>query len=180
MSKPNKIKHIQIDITGKCSINTEYIQYIKTCKPYGNEQLSESQLMIKVYDGDKIYINLTTKLAKVYYKKINDVLKGIELVTIEDIKEIKLDISEERGKIYCKINVPAPCALFPHRLCVDTAGVRALLLRRGYKPAAVVQETFINNKSHLSRLEGTWIFAKVVPPPPAKKRTKKSKTTKKE
>ena len=88
MSKPNKIKHIQIDITGKCSINTEHIQYIKTCNPYGNEQLSESQLMIKVYDGDKIYINLTTELAKVYYNKINDVLKGIELVTIEDIKEI--------------------------------------------------------------------------------------------
>ena len=71
--------HKQINIHGEVSIDTEHIQYIKRCKPYGNEDLSKSQLMIKLYDGDKIYINLTTELSKEYFSKIDHILKRVKL-----------------------------------------------------------------------------------------------------
>lgn len=78
--------HKQINIHGEVSIDTEHIQYIKRCKPYGNEDLSKSQLMIKLYDGDKIYINLTAELAKEYYNKINHILTRVKLEDNDDYK----------------------------------------------------------------------------------------------
>ena len=88
-----KDKHKQIDIGGQLSVHTRDILYVKRCKPYGNEELSKSQLMIKIKDsdyikGDNIYLPLGTELAKLYYKKINDILEGTEVLTVKDVKEI--------------------------------------------------------------------------------------------
>jgi hypothetical protein len=83
-----KDKHKQIDIGGQLSVHTRDIQYVKRCKPYGNDILKESQLMIRLHDGDKIYLTLGEKLSKVFYKKINDIMQGIEVLTVEDVKKI--------------------------------------------------------------------------------------------
>ena len=89
----SKVKHEQIDIGGELLIHTSDILYIKRCKPYGNEELSKSQLVVKLKDsdyikGDNIYLPLGTELAKLYYKKINDILEGTEVLTVKDVKEI--------------------------------------------------------------------------------------------
>ena len=88
-----KDKHKQIDIGGQLSVHTRDILYVKRCKPYGNEELSKSQLVVKLKDsdyikGDNIYLPLGTELAKLYYEQINEILGGIEVLTVEDIKEI--------------------------------------------------------------------------------------------
>ena len=88
-----KDKHKQIDIGGQLSVHTRDILYVKRCKPYGNEELSKSQLVVKLKDsdyikGDNIYLPLGTELAKLYYEQINDILEGIEVLTVEDIRKI--------------------------------------------------------------------------------------------
>ena len=88
-----KDKHKQIDICGQLSVHTRDILYVKRCKPYGNEELSKSQLMIKIKDsdyikGDNIYLPLGTELAKLFYEQINEILEGVEVLTVEDIRKI--------------------------------------------------------------------------------------------
>lgn len=104
MSKGKVIKHQQINFHGKLSINTEHIQYVQKCKPYGNEQLSKSQLKIKLHDTDKIYVNLGVTICNLYYGIVDSILSGKSLtkeqkllsnvdgifdeITIDDVKEI--------------------------------------------------------------------------------------------
>ena len=83
----SKVKHEQIDIGGELLIHTSDILYIKRCKPYGNEALKESQLMVRLHQEDKIYLNLGEDLSRMYYEKINDILKGRTLVTLDDVKK---------------------------------------------------------------------------------------------
>jgi hypothetical protein len=80
-------KHRQINIADKVSVHTSDIQYVRRCKPFGNEALDEIQLLVKLHDHDKIWINLDYRLAQLYYNKINKILEGVDIITIEDVKE---------------------------------------------------------------------------------------------
>ena len=79
-------------------------------------------------------------------------------MNFEDLPHIKVDICEEGDIIRCSVEVPAPCAIFPYRVYIDTCQIEELLKRRAIKHGEVIEGTHINNKSGLSRLHGTWRF----------------------
>jgi len=94
-------------------------------------------------------------------------------MNIEDIKEIKLDISEKDDKIYCKVSVPTRSSVFPTRLNIETPLVVEMLKRRGYQIGTLVEGAHVYNKSAVCPLRGTWVFEKKVPPPPKTKAARK-------
>ena len=98
-------------------------------------------------------------------------------MNIEDIKGIKLDISEKDDKIYCKVRIPARSSVFPKRLNIETHMVVQLLKRRGYQVDTLLEGTHLYNKSAVCPLRGTWVFEKKAPSPPKKKATRKRRST---
>ena len=81
-------------------------------------------------------------------------------MNFENIKKINVDISEKNGKIYCKVSMPARSSNFRTRVDITTPAVRALLSRKGYNTAPLVelQGTYLSNKSSAGPLGGTWVF----------------------
>tara|TARA_R110000744_G_scaffold18499_9_gene49673 strand:- start:8228 stop:8551 length:324 start_codon:yes stop_codon:yes gene_type:complete len=94
-------------------------------------------------------------------------------MNIEDMKEIKLDISEKDDKIYCKVRIPARSSIFPKRLNIETPLVVQMLKRRGYQIGTLVEGAHVYNKSAVCPLRGTWVFEKKAPSSPKKKTTRK-------
>tara|TARA_B100000214_G_C23468930_1_gene401802 strand:+ start:193 stop:498 length:306 start_codon:yes stop_codon:yes gene_type:complete len=97
-------------------------------------------------------------------------------MNFENLVGLSIDISDENGKLCCKIVVPIKNSHFPYRLNIKTLDVLGLLGRKGHKIYSVLKEDAISNKSESSNNSGEWIFSTIAPKP--KKKTSRSRATK--
>tara|TARA_R100000234_G_C4939910_1_gene152455 strand:+ start:291 stop:608 length:318 start_codon:yes stop_codon:yes gene_type:complete len=96
-----------------------------------------------------------------------------------NFEKLNVDISEENGKISCKVTIPPRSSHFKHRLDITSDSVRRYILDQGHNLTGYVelQSAFVSNKSSAGPLEGTWVFERVKTTPPVPKRKARSKST---
>ncbi len=115
---------------------------------------------------------------------------------IEDLKKIKVDISEDDDRLSCTIEIPPRGRHFKRKVCIGTNDVVKFLRRKGFvfisnnalektirnfKPEATAVGVWVFNKDNPKKsqiVETKPIENKAPPSPPVRKRRKYTKTKK--
>tara|TARA_R100000234_G_scaffold117447_1_gene95941 strand:+ start:693 stop:995 length:303 start_codon:yes stop_codon:yes gene_type:complete len=95
--------------------------------------------------------------------------------------QIKVDIREESGKIYCRLEVPRWGRECRKVYIIHNNEVLAFLAQNGYPHAVLREGAYIDNRRPESPTLGTWVCENAQPAakPSGRKRTTKSNNSKK-